>query len=414
MSTIHRQQLADLQGASRLAFDATLGITGLVETMHHTIQLRPGPVGQAPDAGRTRGITGFVYRCVRGTTGLIGAGLDAALTPIVALLPEGVSSPERDAAVSALNGVYGDHLARTGNPLAIDMNLRYQGRRLDLADPGALHEDVQRRGDKPRLLLMVHGLCLNERHWLRDGHDHGAALADELGVVPLYLHYNSGLPVAANGRALASLLERLFAGWPGAAPQLAIIGHSMGGLVARSACRHAQKARHAWPARLRDCVFLGTPHHGAPLERAGHRLDQVMGLSPYVAPFTRLGRARSAGITDLRHGSITAKPGQCVPLPERVRCHVAAATLCAKRGPLADRLLGDGLVPLNSALGVHADPARELAIPRSRRWIGYGLGHLDLLSDAGVYAQLAGWLRGRTPASNIGARRLQARAVARY
>lgn len=401
MRTIHRQQLADLQGASRLAFDATLGITGLVESMHHTIQLRPGPLGEARGAGQTRGITGFVYRCVRGATGLIGAGLDAALTPVVSLLPEGVPSPERDAAVSALNGVYGDHLARTGNPLAIDMNLRYQGRRLDLAEPCALHEDGHRRGDKPRLLLMVHGLCLNERHWLRDGHDHGAALADELGFVPLYLHYNSGLPVAANGRALAALLERLFADWPGAVPELAIVGHSMGGLVARSACHHARKARHAWPGRLRDCVFLGTPHHGAPLERAGHRLDQVMDLSPYVAPFTRLGKARSAGITDLRHGNITAKPGQCVPLPGRVRCHVAAATLCAKRGPLADRLLGDGLVPLNSALGVHTDPARELAIPRGRRWIGYGLSHLDLLSDAGVYAQLAEWLRGRTPAVTI-------------
>jgi pimeloyl-ACP methyl ester carboxylesterase len=395
MSTVHRRHLADLQGASRLAIDAVLGIAGLVETMHHTIQLRPGPVGEAGGAGETRGITGFVYRCVRGTTRVIGTGLDSAFSPLVGLLPEGESSPERDAAVSVLNGVYGDHLAVTGNPLAIGMELRYQGRALDLAGPDALHEAARRQGAAPRLLLMVHGLCLNERHWQRNGHDHGAALAAEFGFVPLYLRYNSGLPIAANGRMLAVMLERLLANWPGKPPRLAIIGHSMGGLVVRSACHHAQESGHAWTGRLQDCVFLGTPHHGAPLERAGHRLDQVMDLSPYVAPFTRLGKARSAGITDLRHGRVAAREGVFVPLPGRIRFYGAAATLCARRGTLANRLLGDGLVPLNSALGVHRDPRQELVIPKQRQWIGYGLSHMDLLSDAGVHARLQGWLRPR-------------------
>ena len=392
IATVHRQHLADLQGASRLAVDATLGITGLVETMHRTIQLRPAPVGRDPGAGRTRGITGFVYRCVRGTTKLVGTGLDAALAPIASLLPEGESSPERDVAVSALNGVYGDYLARTGNPLAIEMSLRHRDRPLDPDAPRTLHEELGQRGGNGRLLLMVHGLCLNERHWRRGGHDHGAALADELGYVPVYLRYNSGLPVARNGRALAALLERLLAGWPGEAPELAIIGHSMGGLVTRSACHHARTARHAWFGRLRDGVFLGTPHHGAPLERAGYWLDKAMDLSPYVAPFTRLGRARSAGIADLRHGSVTGKPHEFVPLPERVRFHAAAATLCERRSALADRLLGDGLVPLDSALGRHSDPLRKLSIPRSRQWTGYGLGHLDLLSHPDVYARLREWL----------------------
>ena len=389
MAPVHRRHLADLQGASRLAVDATLGITGLVETMHHTIQLRPGPVGRAPGAGRTRGITGFVYRCVRGTTKVVGTGLDLALAPIASLLPEGGTSPERDAAVAILNGVYGDYLARTRNPLAIEMSLRHRDRPLD---PAVLHEDLRRHGRGARVLLMVHGLCLNERHWRREGHDHGAALADELGFVPVYVRYNTGLPVAENGRALAALLERLFADWPGESPELAIIGHSMGGLVTRSACHHAHKARHAWLGQLRQGVFLGTPHHGAPLERAGHWLDRAMDLSPYVAPFTRLGKARSAGITDLRHGAVTRKPREFVPLPERVRFHAAAATVCARRGALADRLLGDGLVPLDSALGRHEDPSRRLVIPPGRQWVGYGLGHLDLLSHPDVYARLREWL----------------------
>lgn len=395
MATVHRRHLTDLQGASRLAVEATLGVTSLVEAMHHTIQLRPGPVGKVRGAGRTRGITGFVYRCVRGTTRLVGAGVDAALTPIVPLLPAGESSAERDAVVATLNGMYGDHLARTGNPLAIEMGLRHRGQSLDVDVPEALHQELCERVDRPRLLLMVHGLCLNERHWLRSGHDHGAALADELGFVPVYVRYNTGLPVAENGRILAALLERLIAGWPGDSPELAIIGHSMGGLVTRSACHHARQARHTWLGRLRHGVFLGTPHLGAPLERAGHWLDRAMDLSPYVAPFTRLGRARSAGIADLRHGAVTRDHGEFVPLPGRVRFHAVAATLCAKRGALADRLLGDGLVPLDSALGRHEDPSRTLAIPRGRQWIGYGLGHLDLLSHPEVYARLRGWLAPR-------------------
>jgi hypothetical protein len=392
MATVHRQHLADLHGAARLAVDATLGITGVVEAMHHTILRRAAPVGRARVAGRTRGITGFVYRCVRGTTRLVGAGLDAALPPIASLLPEGLPSPERDAAVAALNGVYGDHLARTGNPLAIGMSLRHRDRPLDPRRPEALHDDLLSRGPRTRLLLMVHGLCLNERHWRREGHDHGAALGAELGFVPVYLRYNSGLPVADNGRALAALLERLMAHWPGEAPEIAIVAHSMGGLVTRSAFHHAARVRHAWSGRVQDIVFLGTPQHGAPLERAGHWLDRAMDLSPYVAPFTRLGKARSAGITDLRHGNVTRRPGQFVSLPKGVRVHAVAATLCARRSTLVDRMLGDGLVPLDSALGRHADPERTLAIPRHRQWVGYRMGHLDLLSRPEVYAQLRDWL----------------------
>lgn len=389
---INRQQLADLRGASRLVVDATLGITGLVEKMHHTIQLRPGPVGEAPGAGRTRGITGLVYRSIRGTTSLVGTGLDLALTPLGALLPQGESSASRDSIVAAINGVYGDHLAASGNPLAIDMSLRFVGQPLDLANPAALHAELQRRGGVARLLLMVHGLCLNERHWRRGGHDHGAALAEELDAVPVYLRYNTGLPVVANGRALSRLLDRLIKRWPGPAPGIAIIGHSMGGLVARSALHQGDKAGHSWVGRVGDCVFLGTPHHGAPLEQAGHWLDSVMEISPYVAPFTRLGKARSQGINDLRHGNVTRRPHRVVPLPARVRFYAVAASLRARRGALADRLLGDGLVPLDSALGLHADARLALPIPKRRRWIGSGIGHLDLLSHPEVYAQLRAWL----------------------
>jgi pimeloyl-ACP methyl ester carboxylesterase len=234
---------------------------------------------------------------------------------------------------------------------------------------------------------------MNDRQWTRNGHDHGAALANEFGYTPLYLRYNSGLHVAANGRTLADMLESLLRNWPLPVEELAVLGHSMGGLVARSAIHYARGSKHAWPRRLRKLVFLGTPHHGAPLERGGHRLDFVMSLSPYSAPFTQIGRQRSAGIMDLRRGIITSGSRGHVPLPAGVECYAAAAILGTRRDSLSEALIGDGLVPLASALGRHSDPARRLRIPQSRHWVGYGMGHLELLCRPEVYARLREWLR---------------------
>ena len=387
----NRSQLSDLRGVTRMTIDATETIAEVVEKMHRTIQLRPGPLGVS-STDRPRGITGLVYRCVRGGIRLVGRAVDASLAAVTPLLPEGESSPTLDAYRSAANGVYGDYLLRTGNPLAIDMSLRYRGQRLDLHDPMRV---LAQQGDvtpASKLVVFVHGLCMNDRQWNRNGHDHGAALADEQGYLPLYLRYNSGLHIESNGRLLAEMLETLIGNWASPLDEFVIIGHSMGGLVARSACHHGRQAGHAWPKTLRKLVFLGTPHHGAPLERGGHGLDLVMQLSPYSIPFTRLSKARSAGITDLRHGAISAGD-DVVPLPSGVKCYAAAAVRAAKRSLLSERLIGDGLVPLDSALGRHRDSARVLAIPRNRQWVGYGMGHLELLNRPEAYCQLSAWLQ---------------------
>jgi pimeloyl-ACP methyl ester carboxylesterase len=377
----------DLRGAARLAVDATIGITDLVEKMHHTIQLGHMPLG-ASRADVTGGLTGLIYRSIRGTTRVVGRGLDMGLAPLAAMLPEGESTATRDAWVSAINGVYGDHLESTGNPLAIDMSVRHDGGRVDPRRPAESLKDAT-----GRLLVIVHGLCLNERHWARDGDNRIEAVAVEHGYTPLYLRYNSGRSIATNGREFADLLETLLCHWPQPVQEVAIVGHSMGGLVARGAVHHGLAARHEWPRALSRLVFLGTPHHGAPLERGGHRLDYVMELSPYVAPFTRLGKSRSAGITDLRYGSITDDQKEFVPLPQHVDCYALAATLGKRRGRVAERLVGDGLVPLDSALGRHKDAARTLTLPEDRQWVGYEMGHLELLGRPEVYAQLRVWLK---------------------
>jgi len=387
MATINRNQLSDLRGAARLAFDATTGITGLVEKMHHTIQLRPMPLGESR-ADVTRGITGLVYRSVRGATHLIGRGVDAGLAPLAALLPEGESNATRDVVVSIVNGVYGDHLERTANPLAITMHFRQGGRRVDSMKPAEAFPDAT-----GRVMVIVHGLCLNESHWTREGRSAVESLAVSLGYTPVHLRYNSGRAIADNGKDFAALLETLLCHWPEPVDELAIVGHSMGGLIARSAAHHGRQAGHEWPSRLRRLVFLGTPLHGAPLERGGHRLDYVMQLSPYVAPFTKIGKARSSGITDLRYGSVTGEEQEFVPLPAGVACYAAAAILGGRRNLVGENLVGDGLVPLDSALGQHEDPARTFTIAPERQWVGHKMGHLELLHRREVYAQLRKWLR---------------------
>jgi len=259
------------------------------------------PLG-ASRAESTSGLTGLIYRSIRGTTRVIGKGLDAGLAPVAAFLPEGTSTTGRNAWVSAINGVYGDHLERTANPLAIEMSLLHDGELVDPERPGDVVQDTS-----GKVLLAVHGLCLNEQHWTRDGHHRIASTAAATGHSIIHLRYNSGRSIDANGRSLAAMLEALLPHWPVPVTELVIVGHSMGGLVARSAAHHATVAGHSWRAQLRQLFTLGTPHHGAPLERGGNRLDYVMELSPYVAPFTSLGKARSAGITDLRYGSITSR-----------------------------------------------------------------------------------------------------------
>ncbi len=410
-------RLSDLRAASRLAVEATIGVTDLVESVHRSVLRLPGVgVGGGGAAAavtprRTRGITGFVYRWVRRITGWVGSGVDGALAQLESALRSPAadagkrSSPEREAVVAALNGVLGDHLEARGNSLAIPMRFRRDGCVLDPA---------QEKGG--RILLLLHGLCRSDIQWQRNGHDHGARLAADLGLAAIYLHYNSGRSVATNGQELAERLEELGRDWGEPVTELLVVAHSMGGLVMRSACHVAEGAGLGWRGQLRKIVFLGTPHLGAPLERGGNWVTLALGATSYTEAFARLGRLRSAGITDLRHGQVlplagedrfarghasehsgnSKQSGVAPPLPGDVACYAAAATLAP--GPalsartVAKALLGDGLVPVASALGDHADPGRALSIPSSRRWIGYGMNHLDLLDRPEVYEQIRGWL----------------------
>ncbi len=388
----------DLRGIGNLTIDAILGVTDIVESIHQTI-LSFGGVLSSGNRERTRGIPGMVYRNIHTVTEWVGGGMDILLDRLSARIDEKPSSPAREAVIAILNGVLGDHLAARDNPLAITMQFRRNGTPLDKE---TLSEVIQKSNG--RLAIMVHGSCMNDRQWQRNGHDHGAMLERDLGITPVYVHYNTGLHISENGKRFSDLLERLAKLSPRPL-ELSLITHSMGGLVSRSACHYASQNGHTWLNHLRRLVFLGTPHHGALLEKGGNWITILLNINPYSAPFARLGKIRSAGVTDMRYGNITdqdwkhrdrfdSSGDQRMPvaLPDGAACYAIAATTGKAPSKWGDGIVGDGLVTVNSALGVHKNPALSLSIPESRQWIGRNMNHMDLLSHPAVYERLRHWM----------------------
>ncbi len=401
---------SDLRGVAQLATQATTSVTTIVEGVHRAV-LDTLPLPSRGTPGRTSGITGLVYRNIYGITELVGRGLDVALAELEPLLEIDEdfepATPQRAAILSVLNGVMGDSLVANDSPFALPMTIRYAGRALDWQAMPAMPD----AGGK--VLLLIHGLCMNDLQWntVRDLHivDHASTLETTLGYTPVYLRYNSGLHVSLNGRELATELEQLIAHWPVPIEELTILAHSMGGLLARSAVYYAEQDALSWPDHLRNLLFLGTPHHGAPLARGGHWVDAFLDSTPYTAPFVRLGQLRSAGVTDLRYGHLldTDWAGhdrfhrhpdsrQVVPLPPSVNCYAIAATTEASSRPEKPSLIGDGLVPIPSAQGKHEEAGHSLAFAEDRQWTAYRTNHMGLLSSRDVNQKLTEWLASKT------------------
>ena len=325
MVSKHRARTADLRGINRLTIAGIAGMVDLVEAMHQQIASVPGLLAK-PKRVRTSGITRLVYRSIHGVIGLVGHGLDRLLAGFEPLLGERSTWPGRESLLAALNGVLGDYLSASNNPLAITMHLRRAGvplpserEPLAAAIPGA----------SGKLVVLLHGLCMNDLQWMRKGHDHGAALARDLGYTPVYLHYNSGLHISTNGQEFARQLEALVQSWPVPLTELVLIGHSMGGLVARSACHYGALAKHEWRRRVAKIVFLGTPHHGAPLERGGNWVDVLLGRdrllrsigSPGKDPQRRASRTFASATcwTRIGSGAIASRAAATGASPSRFR-----------------------------------------------------------------------------------------------
>jgi pimeloyl-ACP methyl ester carboxylesterase len=381
---------------------ATSNVAIIAEGVHQSVWSSLGVKGgKLP--GQTGGITGMVYASVRGVTKLVGKSIDMALKALQPALAASMDAPvesrERQAVLAALNGVMGDTLVAYANPLATPMSLRYRGEAISAK---AMPAKAQAKG---KIVLMLHGLCMNDLQWNAElnntSHDHGAFIAQSLGYTPVYVRYNTGLHTSQNGRELCEQLAQLVAHWPVRIDHISIVAHSMGGLVARSALHIAQSEGMPWLAHIKHLVCLGTPHHGAPLEQAGNGIDLLLSSTPFSAPFKRLAQLRSAGITDLRYGFVadehwhgkdrfrrTPDHRMPVPLPQGVACYAIAASTAAQRSALADRLIGDGMVPLHSALGKHEDDALTVGFDKEAQYIAYRTNHMQLLSSAEVAHQI--------------------------
>lgn len=389
---------SELQGINQMISDATIGITDLVEAMQQRI-VHPPFLPSTPAQKLVTDISSLTYKTIRLATKLISGGLDKGLKQLQPLLSESQSSEGKETLLAALNGVIGDHLEEKQNPLAISMQFKFNGQALILSKDNLTNVFPKQNN---KLLLMVHGSCMNDLQWKNEEYDHGLALANELNLTPIYLHYNSGRHISTNGKELNILLEKLVKSYNQPIESIFILAHSMGGLVSRSAIHYGFEKQQTWTTHLQKVIFLGTPHHGAPLERAGNYLDLILEKTPYVKPFARLGKIRSAGVTDLRFGNLVDEDWKGldrfemrgdqrkhIPLPTEIDCYNIAATKGIENSNWKDKLVGDGMVQVKSALGIHK--TKDLNFLAAHNWILNESNHIDLLRKVEVLDQLKKW-----------------------
>jgi pimeloyl-ACP methyl ester carboxylesterase len=394
--------IADIRGITKIITDATVNVTDLVEEVHTQV-VHPPLLKSTAVQRLITGVSGIVYNLVRFCTKLIGGGLDKSLGALNPKLNIGISMGEKETILAILN-VVGDYLQENKNPLTISMALRQNGAAIDFDKIKAENNDKKVNG---KILLMVHGLCMNDIQWTWKGHNHGEILAESFDFTPVYLHYNTGLHISENGQKMNLILEELIEKWAVPVEEIVILVHSMGGLLSRSAVHYAAENGQSWTKLLTKIIFLGTPHHGSPLERIGNHVDRLLTAIPYAKPFARLGKMRSSGITDLRFGSLVTEDWQgrdrfekqtderkIIPLPKSVACYTIAATIGKIGDNLKEKTIGDGLVQLKSALGKHENEARDLGFKPENTMILYEANHLDLLNDKRVLEQVKKWILG--------------------
>jgi pimeloyl-ACP methyl ester carboxylesterase len=399
----------ELRALSALVFEDLSAFPGGIRDMHLGIAERAfrgvGPASR-PAKVIHDALSRRAYDAVSSGAALLGRAADTAMQQ-GGIGEEVVLSTTRrgSAVVAALNGLIGDRLERSGSDLHQPASVRVDGEAvaIDAGSVSAVFTDAT-----PRLVVFLHGLMGNEFYWdwggAHPGDTYGARLASDLGWTPIYLRYNTGLHVSENGRSVAALLEELVGAWPLEVQEIALIGHSMGGLIARSACHQGSASGQRWTEHVRHVVSLGTPHLGAPLEQGAHVAAEAL----YALPETRmLGaflRRRSAGIRDLRHGSLVdedwrgrdrnaLRAAACkeVPLLPGASHFFVSATITRSPHHPMGRLLGDILVLVPSATG----KGRTRRIPFQAEH-GHHVSpahHLALLNHPEVYQRLREWLQ---------------------
>jgi pimeloyl-ACP methyl ester carboxylesterase len=398
---------SDIVGVGELAGAALSAGGALIAEMHAGIAERAfGSAGHGAMSAREihDRISTAVYTGVR--AGLSAGALHASRLAAARAQESGPalgSQPVGSFLLGALNGLYGDHLHKRGSTLALPLGIRRHGETVP-ATPDALATAFP--AATGRVVVFVHGLCETDEAWRLaqgdrdDRRSYGERLHEDLAFTPVYLRYNTGLHVSDNGRALSRLLDELVEGWPVEIEELALVGHSMGGLVARSACHYGGEFRHV----VRHVFCLGSPHLGADLEKGANMLASALHRIPETRALGKLLNARSVGIKDMRFGSCVEEDwcdcdadefmrDRCreVPFLPGANYYFVASTLMA--GPVGT-LLGDLVVRLPSASGRGTGKGRRIPFEVDNGCELTGLNHLHLLNHPAVYEQLHRWLGG--------------------
>ncbi|MEQ1440591.1 alpha/beta hydrolase [Fontimonas sp. SYSU GA230001] len=398
--------LAQWRGALELTRDALDQVTARIHEFHRAISDLPfaglnavpgAGAGSAPVRALHDGITDGVYQAVRLTgTALLDAA-SALLRQAERSLPAPPAAPHRgrDLVTGALAGFVGDHAAVRRNPLMPRLGFYHDGQRL-APDRAALTARFPTA--TPRLAIFVHGLACTEHSWALyqdparpETQTYAARLQGEFGYSPLFVRYNTGLHISANGRRLAREIGRLVAAWPQPVTEIVLIGHSMGGLVIRAAAAQAQRRDEDWVRQVRHLICLGSPHRGAPLEQAVDALTGVLGQFELSRPWGRVLEARSVGIRDLKHGATSdadwrdgrRRRWQRAQALERLpwaRHHFIGSSIGVSADDPLGRFAGDGLVRLPSSVAVELADADAATLFR--------LHHMQLLNHPEVYARI--------------------------
>lgn len=388
----------------RLGVQAYTGVVSHIEKAHirvASLSFKSVPVGGAPLQAVHDTIARIAYRAVRG----IGTVTGSAVTRILPLasvesgeLPMG-SSSRSNHVQAALNAAIGDRLNDEHSPLAIRMAFRSEGHDI----PADTLRNIVRTPTS-KIAVFLHGFGETDDSWRlnsgADGQTYGARLAAEFGYAALYVRYNTGRHVSHNGRDLSQLLSELVTAWPGNVEELLLIGHSMGGLVIRSACHYGHEPTAPWVPLLRHVFLLGSPHLGAPLARWTQYPARAVAKRKDTLPFAPLLTTRSAGIDDLRFGYLldedwagcdTDTCGEDhrhdIPLLDTANHYTVSATVTRTPDSPFGEIVGDLLVQPASA---HGHRRRRQHIPfaiENRDEFG-GRHHFDLLNDPGVYEAL--------------------------
>ena len=378
-----------------------------VEGMHRAIagrwirliMPRESPIPEQAD----RAIAG-IYGTIRGAGSLLGTTIPMGARQLAKRRRlKRLWGPGAGRAIQATaNAIWGDELAHRSSALATSLQLRSpKGDRVPV-NPIALQQAYPEAGSD--LVLLIHGWNETEAAWSREedsSRPHLVSTIEAPDRTCLLVRYNTGLSVAASGGALAELIDSVAASWPTAIENIHIVGHSMGGLVARNAVGRAVDLEIGWVGSLRNLVTLGTPHLGSPIEKSLALATRALQVAPESRPIGDFLDLRSRGIKDLRYGGVVnhdwiehkwirplAPDGDDGGLPESVAQHFATGVITKDPAHPLGVIFGDLVVRPGSGTG----QSRHRSVSATNLRVFGGQKHTDIIHDPEVHRQVRAWL----------------------